>query len=735
MSSRNKELLTNLTLIVAIFVVSLVPLIGMPRFYFLDDTQRGALGQWYEIGRLVLNGHLPIMSVAAQGAGNHIAEGQWGTFSPFVWLVSIAIYLSKNYVVTVTSIKILTLIVFGLGFRKLAQSFGVSDGFAFVGGLTVPFMGFITYAGAATWVTDLFVAAFMPVFWWLLRRFLYQNKSAVWPLIVGFTIISIGYVYGTMFIVVIMLGSIIGAAFKKNWQNVKRIVLLGIPLGLTTIAVYWPGMQISGVTMRSSSLANNQFLSPNVGQLVTSFLPTAYPDAVSYYSGGNGITYLPLMYISWILLALSFVDYKNAFKRGFSKLSGLKNYTELSVAVFASFLLLFGPSVIGPLRYMIRTMAYFGQFSLLLALMFLTIASSYIVINKRTLIQSLVVVGLGTYLAWAKTPERVGSIFAVGLGIWLAVAILILLVNHQNVKFGRLIATGIVLFLTLGISYVQHRNDVTGIVDSTGAHKQTTFTDFGMPATKSAVEAKAKLYRGDTVVFGSNTNAIIGNDWYIAGVPSINVYTPVGFKAYADDFRGADPTFIDPKMYTKLFSKDSTTKLTLADLYSIDTVQFFKEDPADSTYTSVVKDHNLPTGWMLTDSNDDMFIIQRKQKTGNAGGVVWSNHEVTQVKNGQYTVKVRVPANTDTTKFVLSRLDWPGYTISSNAKIIKPLRGYLLQVSVKPGDTTRTVTIKFHAPGFKLSQILLLLAGIEITIWGLVTVVWNRKKAKAEVQA
>ena len=105
--------------IVSIF--SLIPLFFFHRFYFLDDTQRGAIGQWYEVGKLVMQGQLPIFNVAAQGSGNYLAEGQWSTFSPLVWLISIIVYYSSNFLVFATAFKIVLLNILGVGSFLLAR--------------------------------------------------------------------------------------------------------------------------------------------------------------------------------------------------------------------------------------------------------------------------------------------------------------------------------------------------------------------------------------------------------------------------------------------------------------------------------------------------------------------------------------------------------------------------------------------------------------------------------------
>ena len=272
----------NVGLITLVIVgLSLIPLIFFHRFYFLDDTQRGAIGQWYEVGKLLSQGHLPIFNAAAQGSGNYLAEGQWGTFSPLVWLIAFTVYHSSNFVIFSTVFKIILLVVLGLGAFFLAHSMHVDKKYAIIYGFITPFVGFTLFAGAASWVTDLMVSALFPWFWWALRRFLEKNTGPILVFLIGYSIITIGYVFGTIMLIMTMLGSLIAFIMNKHWQSVKKTVLLGVSLAAATIAVYLPGIAIATVTLRNTSgIFNNNFLSPNLSDLLFSFSPVGYFNTV-----------------------------------------------------------------------------------------------------------------------------------------------------------------------------------------------------------------------------------------------------------------------------------------------------------------------------------------------------------------------------------------------------------------------------------------------------------------------
>ena len=424
-----------IVLIVAIVTIfSLIPLLFFDRFYFLDDTQRGAIGQWYEVGKLVMQGQLPIFNVAAQGSGNYLAEGQWGTFGPLVWLISVIVYYSSNFLTFATIFKIVLLNILGVGSFLLARSMAVQKPYAIIYGIVTPFVGFTMFAGASSWVTDLMVSAFFPWFWWALRRFLNKNTGPVLAFVVGYSIITVGYVFGTIMLITVMLGAFIAAIVMKNWHQLRRIVLLGISLAATTIAVYLPGIAISSVTMRNTEgIFNDNFLSPNLSDILFSFSPVGYSEMNSWWTV-SGVTYMPFMYMSWLVALLIFVDFKQI--KNF-----IQNHKVLLIQwvtpTILTFMLLFGPANVGPLRFPVRMMAYFSQ--LVLLLIILLVARLGLKFSKGRMQLFIGLMVLGTYLEIANTPVRTQSILVINLVISIFVAIIAYIGSgHHKVQLKKM---------------------------------------------------------------------------------------------------------------------------------------------------------------------------------------------------------------------------------------------------------------------------------------------------------
>lgn len=715
-----------IVLIVAIVsIFSLIPLFFFHRFYFLDDTQRGAIGQWYEVGKLVMQGQLPIFNVAAQGSGNYLAEGQWGTFSPLVWLISVVVYYSSNFLIFATIFKIVLLNILGVGSFLLARSMAVQKPYAIIYGIVTPFVGFTIFAGASSWVTDLMVSAFFPWFWWVLRRFLNKNTGPVLAFVVGYSIITVGYVFGTIMLIAVMLGAFIAAIVMKNWTQLRRIILLGISLAATTIAVYLPGIAISGVTMRNTEgIFNDNFLSPSLSDLLFSFSPVGYSEMNSWWTV-SGVTYMPFMYVSWLLALLVFVNFKQTK-------SFIQNHKVVLIQwltpTLLTFMLLFGPANVGPLRFPVRMMAYFGQLVLLLVILF--VAKLGLKFTKGRVQLFVGLMFLGTYLEIANTPARTQSILAINIIISIFVAAIAYLgsghhkiqLKHIKIQFKRPMLTVIVLaIITTGFSLVVQQRTIGRHHDEIQQqHITYIYPDYQMPATKANILKMAEKFKGNTVILGFNNHVVMGNDWYITNNDSMNVYTPVGFKKFSDDFRGGDPTRISPDHYAKLFKKDKQTQLPLADLLSVDTVAVGNEGDR-KVYRNLIKHKNVPAGWQVTSHDQHYVVIQREKINNNVGGVVWSNiPQVTEIKNSNYEVIIKVPAHRDEAKVVFSRTAWPGYhVIGGQAQLAKPLRGYLTQIKIPASQDEQTITLQFEPPLFKASVSLIGFAVMLIVFWSI----------------
>ena len=99
----------------SVLVAGLIPLLRTPRFYFYGDTQAGSYGQWFHLGQELLAGRWPLLDLQTWRAGNFIAEGQWGLFSPLTMGIALLTTQVSNAVLLVTIVKLALLMTAALG--------------------------------------------------------------------------------------------------------------------------------------------------------------------------------------------------------------------------------------------------------------------------------------------------------------------------------------------------------------------------------------------------------------------------------------------------------------------------------------------------------------------------------------------------------------------------------------------------------------------------------------------
>ena len=376
-ASTRRDLRWFLVTGVTVAIFAAVPLFFNLRFYFQDDSENGAFGVWYHIGDSLLQGKLPVLNPSVWSSGNYLAEGQWGTWSPLIMLIGVLAYLSSNAVIFMTVLKVLMLVVAGTGVFVLARSYGARAPLAYIAGLAVTLNGFTMYFDAPSWVTGLLVWSLVPYFWVLLRRLVGRIGQAhrgrahaftpLWPFLVGYLIVTVGYVQGVFAIGFVLLAVGIDTLVRKNWRGAWRVVGTGVALVLVAITVFLPGALTGSVTNRAVSiLGNDGYMSIDLGGLFSSTIAAGYPQVASWWWTGPTAT-SPVAYITWFLPLLVFVDWQRALR--FPRRAELR---DLFIVFFMSIGYVLLPTIIGPLRYPVRFMPYVALTAILITVVLLS---------------------------------------------------------------------------------------------------------------------------------------------------------------------------------------------------------------------------------------------------------------------------------------------------------------------------------------------------------------------------
>ena len=273
--------------VVAAFLGSLIPLITNNRFYYYDDTQAGAFGIWFEIGTKLSAGEWPLFSDSAWGAGNYAAEGQWGIWNPLILLIGWLASRSANIVVFSTILKITFLCILAAGTYLLARNYKARPEWSAIAGVAVTLTGFTVYIDAASWVTGLMVFSLLPLTWFGLRRMAFGEGNPFFALAPAYVLITIGYVHGTLMLVIVFVGLLLEARLTGGRRSAlplapRRPVARGLTaMARTSRDPHGPrDGNVRGIENTGA------LLMPDLTGLFTAWVPGSLPQTAL---GGGGV--------------------------------------------------------------------------------------------------------------------------------------------------------------------------------------------------------------------------------------------------------------------------------------------------------------------------------------------------------------------------------------------------------------------------------------------------------------
>lgn len=683
-----RESLWLLCVAVYVAAVGLVPLAFNSQFYFFADTPDGAYGQWYELGQQLRQGVWPIMNPAAWSAGNYLAEGQWGLWNPLILGIALFVSFSASAVVAATVVKIVFLVIGALGVYAVVRAHGGSRLWAAVAGSVAPFAGFTLFMDATSWATNLFTWALFA--WAVAMMRVWIDRGGAWivaAFISVYLLITVGYVQGTIMLVFFFVALLVESLARRDRTSFARVLGAGIPAGLVALAVYLPGVLTASVTARTSGIANDGFLVVSLTGLFSSSVPSGQVDLAGWW---GRYTEVPLLYVTWLVPLVAFVPWKR-LRTSAAPLTALIVFGVLAT------MLAVGPSELGPLRFPVRTMPWIALTVICLMALILSRSMGHWVFSRRRLLMAGALWLLPYWLAFSQMPQgwRRHAVFAALTAIGLTALVL----AWRRLSGRRVtIATGSILAvltaaIVAGQAYFYADTLISRVpyADDADAYTQ------GMPTGS-----------GEGIVVGSPLGmpseafeeTAFANMWYLTDhVSVLNLYTPVEFRAMADDLCLTYDGRTCPEAFSRLFEQDQASGERLVDLLSIDSVQLLASDG----YTvDDLKALDVPSGWTRTWEGDYSVVLTRDAETPPVGSVSWASEgvEVQVVEDDPLstTFKVQsVPA--DGGNVALSRLAWPGYSVDG-AELGDPLRGYLTTVELDPETAGTEVTLRYTPPGW-----------------------------------
>ncbi len=323
---------------VTVALAGLIPLLWEPRYYFLGDTQIAYFGQWFHLGEELRGGDWPLLNLQAWHGGNYAAEGQWGLFSPLTMAIGLMATTVANVLAFVTAIKLGLLMLAATGVFALVRSYDVPAAAAYLAGVAVTLGGATQFLESPEWVAGQMVWALIPWAWWGLRRTMKGNANPFLALVFGLLTVTVGYVYGTLYLAIVVLATLVDAWVARNLAGAIRVLLVGACCGLVAATVYLPGLLTAPVTTRGEfEIKSDGRLQADVPGLLASMIPTVLSPAPLTPS----FPPFPAHYIAWFLPMLAWLDLRRV-RRLWRPTLGL------IVVLVGGVLWALGPYLVGP---------------------------------------------------------------------------------------------------------------------------------------------------------------------------------------------------------------------------------------------------------------------------------------------------------------------------------------------------------------------------------------------------
>ena len=93
------------------------------RYFYIDDTASGAVGNWIQLGHILRDGHFPSLVLDQWMAGNYPVEGQGGLWNPVQMLINYIAPSVDNLALLAAGVKLVFSVILGLGIYRVALEY------------------------------------------------------------------------------------------------------------------------------------------------------------------------------------------------------------------------------------------------------------------------------------------------------------------------------------------------------------------------------------------------------------------------------------------------------------------------------------------------------------------------------------------------------------------------------------------------------------------------------------
>jgi hypothetical protein len=733
LGDRGRGVLVATLVCVAVAVLAQVPLIRNRVFYFEDDSAAQFLPMWFHLGQVTRSGTWPVLfDPNSWMGGNYSAEALFGIFNPIEVANQILVSYLPDLAVAAIIVKTEFLAFLALGVYLVAREYGAKRWAAAPLAIALPFSGFTFYYEAGAWLSGLIAFSFLPHVWWSVRRAARGKLNPIWAFVIGALIVTVGNPYGVLGTVVVLGALMIEFGLRRDWAAVRRIVLIGICIGLVVPLVFLPLLGTSAVTWRAAhhGILNDGTFVPSAGDLLNMSMPTYRP---SIHIGARLIA-VPGTYLAWFVMPLL----------PWLKWRALRSKVRLLVGpiviAVVYLLLTLGPSDLWMFRWPLRLIEC-GY--LALAVIFAVALSAGLrstQVRRRAFGSGFILIA-STYLAWAGRPGLLSQHLKALVLVGALVAAAVWASRRGGRTLGAVLAAGTALTFLLQFmlipgngngAYYDFPHSVQSLRDRFGAYRGPTLQ------LASDSGRRQLIMNGPVAVSGKPgpitkdelwQHFLVGNMFLPAGVNAVNAYTGLGYAEFSRWFCMGYVGQVCGNAYQRLFRPTPLGGLSMADLLRLKTV--------------VVDNRLFPNfrvrdGWHVQRSDYLATVLVRDGPTTKwpDGRLGYASPWLTVQSDVSSPTSETVRFTGDGTggTFAFARLNWPGYKATLNGRSV-PLTtapAGLLEVDLPAGTHGGTLTLHWSPPGLRVGVVSAGLGLLGALMLGVVPLVgrWRRRRRR-----
>ncbi|MCZ4557641.1 hypothetical protein O4215_18930 [Rhodococcus maanshanensis] len=672
-----------------------------PRYFYVDDTESGAVGNWIQLGHLMREGQwFPTLVLDQWMAGNYPVEGQGGLWNPVQMAINYAAPSVDNLALLATAVKLGFSIVLGWGVYRVAMEYGARPAWAAVAGAAAPFGGFTLYFEDPSWVTSLIGMAWVVQAWASGVRYA-RGRSGPLPLFAFlYLAISVGYAHSAL-----MAGVLIGCLmigeylYQRRWRPSLLLGGAGVAAAACGAITFLPGMLSSSVTWRTGEegALNDNFLTAPWSETFTASIPSSV-SSIESWTGET--TTAPITYIAWFAIpALAFIAWRKAQP-------ALREFS--APLLLLGFILLFtsGPSDIGQIRWPARLLPFVAVISLVLLAALLSRYGTTRPLRPRLVAAGLLVLVL-VLRASSSGPQYFGRHVMWGA----LIAVFGVLALYLARRFGDRAVAALLIATSLPILFYQVST------------YSPVLSTWHLPSSQSEAKSEFPRWEGTTLQLGTRSltedapdspdlpwhSQVYGNYAKVLDLDYVNAYTPIGHQGFGDllciKYEGS--TCKDA--FRNVFAIDRYTGKTFADLMLLDRVVVQKAQHPG------LDRKPAPEGWQWVTppetsaprpASDQIYVLERidgrvSDQPGRVSATVGADAVPESASVNSERVRVTSPNGGSV---IFARLAWPGYraTLDGQPLQTKGLGDTFLYVDVPPGTDNAELEITFRPPGQRL---------------------------------